>query len=821
MNTVGIDFLGGRSWRSNILSDMQPHSECVEDSLPSAILPLKNQEALVVGKTSAEHRRGRGLHWPPEAQVPVLGNPANGSGRVPLAAIFERLGKAEASWGKLGDTRIAWRPEGVYKVEVEAAKLISAHVLETTPDCQYAGIVIPDSLGIAGKQAVISACIGIRPILVPKTVAVTIAWCRRQKWQDFALSTNEYIGHLTVIDLAFGSWCVATIPVCIERHGASTYLQPVHIPQLKRTKMATTGWSMLLAGLGASESQAMRRGWGADLFSGRVNMTNSAARKGVNSDGDIVGLCELTGNSEMENALQEVVRGVEETRQGDEFGKCLGLLLAGPLAVVQYRGQSLAGIIRGRLGGLPLIACEETYGADGAAFAADGLAHKSPTWLEMVEPLEIYCIGKSENGDPKSVWLKLLEKRRIQAGTEYHNEDPIKGLKLQAGHSSVEITLRRPDEKNIWEYRKVLTTQGRKSSGVIPLLANVVAMPGQGFAEVSIESKQPDLFSSRLDWHKMEVCSEPEEPKLSYIPSSLILLPAKRLWRACYYPLHLLKEALDADEDAFGVISASTSAIARLKRSIPGEKYVQGNGRQNEQTEFLLYTPMGRNAETLEAAGKVLLESIENGIATWIVRHAYEEDAHLWLKKVVAWWYLRCPRWVVVDALKAVLDFDTPTTVADLLVVGLSLDTSTEITDFFEAFCRKMLSAKAPNNWLKALRDIVKYNEHALRDIGPDLVDRVYRNTHQKLSEALDTNRPLIAQNSIEVLLYTLKRRRYENNFASPGSSNYMEVHILITQCKDSYTMTPKAKKFASVLDKFLSNEGDLQDATTMIYEKD
>src|SRR4051812_13669176 len=104
MTSQGIDFLGHTAVARTLTDAVQLEPNVAPDALPSALLPLQRLEQ-PEGMDSAKHRRGRDLAWPPEAQVPVLGEPVNGAGRVLLAAAFERLCRAETTWGQLEDTR--------------------------------------------------------------------------------------------------------------------------------------------------------------------------------------------------------------------------------------------------------------------------------------------------------------------------------------------------------------------------------------------------------------------------------------------------------------------------------------------------------------------------------------------------------------------------------------------------------------------------------------------------------------------------------------------------------------------------------------------
>lgn len=823
MTTLGIDLLGRRGWAAS----SKPGGECLRRELqanvPSAILPYRKQEPLVAGKIAENHRRGRGLPWPPEAQVPVLGRTDNGAGRVPLAAVFELIAMAEVEWGKLGDHRIAWKPEGKGKVEVNAARVISAHVADAAGGARPVGLVVPDSLGTAGQQEIINSCVGLDAILIPRSIAAVLAWCRQQgAGLVKSTSRNGVHGYLLVVDAAFGHWSVNKVPICTESAAGKAWLLPLHIPRLKRTKLPTTGWSVLLAALGQNESHALGEGWAADILDGRRKLPRRGARGlGVRAPG-IASLLSLEGKGELGPALIEVSDAAKPLLLDKGYGECLGTILTGPLSSIVFEDAPLRELVRFQLNGQSVFEMNDTSAADGAAHAAYGLAHGEPTWLEEVEPLDLYYIGKSDLGDAEQKWLPLLEARRLNAGSEYHNAEPIGGLKLQSGHDCVEITLRRPKAGGGFEYRKISTTQGKKSSADIPLLVNVTARPGQGFAEVRVASRERGLFDSQLDWQKLEACDEPEKPKLAYIPKAAELLPVLELWHACGLPLEQLLEVLQANESPDQVIAAARAAVKKLNRALLAEKHHTIFGVTAKPDEFQVYTPMGREGKPPTAHGVHLLDQLADEMKWWMERHYLSEKAHQWLCKVGGWWYLGCPRAFVGTALSSVT---TPgggrISASDLHVVGLCLEKEADLRWFFRSYCREMPVSRAPNNWLKALRNIVKYNEHALREANDELACELFEKTTEKLEQVLDTYKPLIAQNAIETLTFLLKRRRYQSGFASVSSGLHLRALDQAERCSRSGVVRPRGKEFARTFIKFLSSEGNMSDIGTLLVDDD
>lgn len=815
MSSVGLDFLEARGWKSSVDNNGLLRSEILDKSLPSTILPLKRKEALIAGAASTEHRRGKGLLWPPESQVPVLGKRENGSGRVPLAAVFETLSKAETEWGKLGDSTISWIPEGTHKVGVQAAKLIAVQVSDAANDIPHVGLVVGDSLGVAGQEAIIKACFDKPTILlVPKTVAVSLAWCRAQKPRDFlSIIREKYLGHLMVFDLALGSWSIAKIPISMEIHNEEPYLTPVHIPKLKKNRMRTTGWSILFSELASIDMPGLDENLWDDLSAGRLNLSIVSPRRFSGVEDQLDSLQPLWGNCDLDDALLEIDSVIQALSVNSEHGKCLGVIISGPLSTVRVAGKKLADIISCRLGDVQFIANDAKSAAAGAAHAAHGLANNKPTWLEMVEPLEIHGIKKNKKGDYEAAWLELLKEVKIGAGLEYRSPNPIGGLALKAGQVHIQSILRRRNENGEWDYRKVDSTRGKTARENIPLLINVTARPGQGFAKIQIESKEADLFECYLNWQEMEKCDQPIAPKLAYIPNVVTLLESPELWKNCVSPLEDLVKILWKTRDEDLIVAAAKAANSKLNRVIPSYVYKLYYNPQIAENIYDNYTPLGRNASA-DASGRIkIINELEEVTLSLLKSNFFQVRTTQWLIKIMAWRYLGCPKEIVRNCLDTVCKRHSAPKPAELLVAGLCLNSSADFELFYRSFNRKVLQSTSPNNWLKALRDIVKYNDDALCAVQSEQMRLLFKNTLQRFEIALVNHKPLIAQNAIEALVFLLKGRRYNPDFVSPNTEEYDLAQRLAVRCSKHHFMTQKCIQFALDFEKFLRSAGDERSA--------
>jgi hypothetical protein len=154
-------------------------------------------------------------------------------------------------------------------------------------------------------------------------------------------------------------------------------------------------------------------------------------------------------------------------------------------------------------------------------------------------------------------------------------------------------------------------------------------------------------------------------------------------------------------------------------------------------------------------------------------------------------------------------------------LVGLGIEDPQDVKVLLRAYLRTIRDAPSPNAWLKAFRNVIKFNEHALREIDPSFAGDLYARTADRLEWAIQNSRPLIAQNCLEALLFCLKRRRYDDNFLLPGTSLYQRTSRLLDDLNSSERMRRK-KALADwkvTFSRFLRTEGNLQDLATLLKD--
>lgn len=458
----------------------------------------------------------------------------------------------------------------------------------------------------------------------------------------------------------------------------------------------------------------------------------------------------------------------------------------------------------------------------GAAVAAAGLGTDLPTWLEMVDQLDLYYNSRNVRGDLESAWKPVLVPRLVKAGLEYRNPEPTTGLKLQAGRSTVQITIRRPGEDGRMIYRRVTSTPGRTNEADIPLEIDVVAHPGQGFALVKIHSKETGVFDSHLDWQKMEPCGEPKPPLLGYIPVAAEIRADAELWRRAEADLAGLALALEGNQPPEDVEFLARDANRKICRLTAIRTDLSNTASPSSDSLRYLIRALDRNGHPPTKAGEPLMARLRRAGVHWLVTHRRHSGGAKWLVRHFGWWHLGCPDVLRTETVTRLTSTPALCSAIDLHLAGLALQTPAHLAAFFRAYLEVMPQCNSPNAWLRAFRNLIKFNEHALQAVTPIVAERLYAATLARLIWAFENSRPQIAQNCVEALLYCLKRRRYEETFVGPGSGLYRRtIELLEEWAQSGFRFKTKLNEMRLTFTRFLRTEGNLQDLATLMAEED
>jgi hypothetical protein len=149
----------------------------------------------------------------------------------------------------------------------------------------------------------------------------------------------------------------------------------------------------------------------------------------------------------------------------------------------------------------------------------------------------------------------------------------------------------------------------------------------------------------------------------------------------------------------------------------------------------------------------------------------------------------------------------------ELVAIGLSFESPDDIGLFFKAFLEFAGDERVrPNPWLQALRNIVRFRNHALTqeviDAGAltSIVEQVLTIGRREVSRG---NFAKIFANCLETIPFLLKRRRYEPEFLEPTSALALELRRFLQQLDEDYThqLPVRLREVPAIAVKFIERK--------------
>lgn len=786
---------------------------------PVCVLPLLHGEPPLVGDAAAQHRRAAGLPWPPEAQVPFSHDDQAGIGRVPLCAAWTALlpppGHEQSPMLiRRADPEFGWCPEGRH-LTVRAGQMLA---LSLRAFLQAAGVVlhspriavvVPDTLDEAGQQIVLDACseVGLPPEnihLLPRPLAVALHWCNSLNRLGAGVDAHgeeegSRIGRLRVLTVSMDVWEALSLEI-----RARWYLNRIWLFPLRdrvalgnaRPELDVFGVS-LAAALAHQTEVASLRGWWPRLLAS--SWLHESLQPSSPFFPEQVRCVQAVLNDRLPEPIQrdfqKLARHHPVWRRFGHGGSGLRRL---PTDVWPEQERSLGTT------GLPLLEtladgafsdllrhcgarwlrCADpnfqppalrVAAVHGAALAAAAIAHGLPCYREKLLPLELCVRGTDNYGDPVLQWKPLIAATTVEAGGVWRSPEPIRGLKIEKGQDRLVLPLRRVVQ-NRSSFRQVKTELTEPSKREEAVRVNVEVKPGQGFARVCIESVTPGVFSARLDWRTMEECEEPKPPPLAYIPSVSRILPDGEMFAQA---TPLMRAALSALEDNSPNATECLRELIRLLNKWPlAFKVEQRRGRLVEKDFMLHYGVIGSegNLDALPEPG--LARSLRNLIGKQFgeLVEAGRPASRLGkaLLRVGGWFYLAMPEQCysyLRTRIREAAARGPSLRDVELHAIGLAFENVEDLRRFYPLVVQALRNSSAPNHWLRAVRNICRFRNHALSPDAiqdatvADLVAWVYSHIQKQIQ---NQNFGRILANCLETFPFLLKRRRYDPSFLLP-----------------------------------------------------
>jgi len=196
------------------------------------------------------------------------------------------------------------------------------------------------------------------------------------------------------------------------------------------------------------------------------------------------------------------------------------------------------------------------------------------------------------------------------------------------------------------------------------------------------------------------------------------------------------------------------------------------------------------------------------------------------IQQTVSWLYLACPPAIIESVRKKLRRGIASISKVDLHTMGLCFEDPSDIKSFFAALEQLFqLRCSGINEWLRTIRNIVRFRDHALQ---PEIVSKGrLENIISGLLRSLEgevrvSNFAQIYNNCILAILYLLKRRRYEPDFMTSGDDHYNQrldniLSALINKRRNE--LSNRQSEIVSITLRFLRQEASYADLQGIMIE--
>ncbi|MGA1825731.1 MAG: hypothetical protein ACMUIP_13835 [bacterium] len=856
-NCVGIDLTQHRPMMAIAEDCKILECKTIADTPPAVLLPILPREPVMVGSVAHTHRRGIGISWPPECQVPIYNHIQNGVGRIPLVCAWHKLKTSSVGsfLGVLGDTRIGWRPKGKGELLFNSEELIAKSVIswEKNYSSRKTALVIPDSLEEAAQQALIDKC---DAFLVPRPVAIALSWCRDNavKFQGIGDKSEEGIpiGHVVVVTMAFDQWEVVPIEIRAKIFHQESWLIPVRNRVAGGSAFPRMGVSFFL-GYAGSKSANLEDIW--RFVFGTARTINDLSRNIIvdkEKNKSFMRECimygwttrdhkNLQGLDPWEDMIQSSKQSIASNLFPEELRrirdqqlralpnmvreKCLSVIIDGACAHIPITDTRRIGdFVADAFNPKDVTISDGFEAVRGAAYTATALENDLPCYRETIIPIEIHCHRKDRHGDWKNAYKMLVEGTTIRAGEEYKSKKPVEGLKIRQGEKILKLILRRPSSNGKEIFREVsaeIPEETKRDESVI-ISANL--KPGQGFAKVVIDSVKQGVFNTLLKWRSMEPCEEPPPPSLSYLPEVSIIKHDRDMW--CDAEDYLWKAITALTHNTPDVIDKLRLLKDKLNKWPRADSINEKRGHILKENPFLHYGvfPSDGNIDSVHSPklAKEFIDVCEKYFSNIHIKREKKETVQ-W---TASWLYLSCPPAIINSSRQNLRHYEMETPNFDLHTIGLCWNDKKDLTAFFEVLEKIFLSERERiNNWLRACRNIVRFRDHALKpEVVPrERLDIIVNGLVQSLeNEIKKDNFQRKFYNCVLSFLYLLKRRRYEDDFLALDSEIAQKVDKIFNELimRRQSQLSEKYNTVVSITQKFLRKEARFTDLQGIMVEE-
>jgi len=686
---------------------------------------------------------------------------------------------------------------GVKAISVVLSELLAR--LQPHGDRNTTALVIPNSLDESFQQQLLDAFRrqGIEAKLVWRPVAAALSWCERYKTElaEMAPGEGKVLGHIFALYLGLDALEFDRLDVVARRYEDEWHFlparrrpefKPLHCFGLKLGSALVDAF-VQAEDLGAKQVETWHVLWCTTLL--RDSLTFLAGDHDVTpaSSGSYFGSADGFGRltAKWDRALRnwgqsgperlpdfgaavpepphvnDLTKWLGDTRglaKGAK-GRLLGAVIGGPFAPVRNGESTLGETLLDKVG-LPRErvltereSCRSGVLSEGAAIYAYRIEHGLPTYLDTLP--RIYTVV-TKYGEP--IWHDLLKEddEYVEGGRTWKRDPNLEGLSIASGTDSLTIALNHKEHPTV---REVSASLPRELDQRTPISLAVSMEPANGNARIEVVPDEADTFRRRsvyVEWDSMEETGKSPDSWLDGIDRTCpAVSPRTSSHRRRGPALDAMKSFLRSHDRA-GLARATTALQQKDQAAYPRDATAVSSDGE---------IPLGK--DELAQFVSLLVGELQAGR-----RSRLDED-----EIVRALGYTSTDREEFRDYLMSQLTrYGTDLGTNQLNACGQCLRRPEDILLFSNRLAAR-LRYPGSNNWVKAFSQMLRFREHAARDIPSRRCEALTGHFLDLFKEQCRGRRGShIFRNCSLGIVFLLRRRKYDDSYLDPKADLAVRV---------------------------------------------
>ena len=748
----------------------------VSGSIPDSILvPRLQGESCRFDIGTVAHPRGTGRNWPPEAIV----DPTSGSGRLPLGGLLHRIEHGNNWYWKQGaQTRLS------------CTDCLAAAISQVRPNSEKNLVVaVPNHWNVTLQQEVLDSFQkeNIRAKLLWRPIAAALEWFTLfgNDVEVGAISLANSPRKLLCIHIGYADIEITELELVPWKDEADrTVVVPGRKRPGKSDRIPGFGFRQLLDQLSRTikdrsdplfdDGDLLARFWNGLWCSGDAARTIDTTRF---QKSDAVSI---------PDGMEAILSGVPQMDLGEVRSKLLskrrrlereyfGIILAGSMASGQFQDgtevsrwlletlqtSSRRLLIEGGNSDKGLI-------ARGACRFGVLLQQGRPTYLDTLPRLEMVIL---EKGEP--AWVDLLEpdQKWVEGGREWQRPERVQNLFIAPVRVDLKLAISHQDFDHV---REVVAMIPQPTTGKERVSLSVKMTPAQGNARLEVHPDNPDLFGSQrvfIDWHRLtDFLDDKGEPttKEGYLNAYPRIFPE-------------LLPRLSSPSRGRQAIRTLREVMAMISMGHPEDqinaqlKLAREKLREKDQTMY----PHDATAFDSEGncQGDFQLEEFMDIAWPYFLKHRPSE-------------FIRCAGYTHVDHVDfhemMVERFSSGHVWDDHVVAaGKCFRNPRHISVYVNEFISRWEQGWITQLWWKALSEMLRFRGNALQEVSSSTCTRILEAASEVFVKEQKTGhgRELFRLVCL-VIVYTLRRRAFDDAFLEPESPLAIAIKTLFLQAR-------------------------------------